>query len=124
MDSARFGIVQVKVIALAVADLARAHRFYGETLGWPPAFEGDERVGYQLGSTIFMLKADGPGQPSEALNPRITLETTHARRTETELRASGVAIGDPVAVYDDFLVGSFLDSEGNKLWFCSANEAA
>lgn len=124
MDSARFGFVKLKVVALAVANRARAHRFYGETLGWPPAFEGDECVGYRLGSTIFMLKDDGAAEPCATLNPRITLETTHAGRTETELRASGVAIGDPVAVYDDFLVGSFVDSEGNKLWFCSVREPA
>jgi len=31
-----------------------------------------------------------------------------------------VIIADPVQAYDDgFHVGSFLDSEGNKLWFCS-----
>jgi hypothetical protein len=36
------------------------------------------------------------------------------------LRARGVVIADPVQVYDEFYVGSFLDSEGNKLWFCSA----
>lgn len=124
MNSTQFGFVQVKVIALAVTDLARAHHFYGQTLGWAPAFEGDVSVGYQLGSTIFMLKADGPAQPSASLNPRITLETTHAARTEAALRASGVEIADPVAVYDDFVVGSFLDSEGNKLWFCSAKGAA
>ena len=28
-------------------------------------------------------------------------------------------ISDPVQAYDEFYVGSFLDSEGNKLWFCS-----
>ena len=30
-----------------------------------------------------------------------------------------VVVSDPVQVYDDFYVGSFLDSEGNKLWICS-----
>ena len=39
------------------------------------------------------------------------------------MRALGVVIADPVAVYGQALVGSFLDSEGNKLWFCSAPEA-
>jgi hypothetical protein len=31
-----------------------------------------------------------------------------------------VPISDPVDVYDgNHLVGSFTDSEGNKIWFCS-----
>ena len=27
--------------------------------------------------------------------------------------------GRPVQIYDGFPVGAFLDSEGNKFWFCS-----
>ena len=41
------------------------------------------------------------------------------RGTEEALRARNVTISDPVQAYDEFYVGSFLDSEGNKLWFCS-----
>jgi hypothetical protein len=33
-----------------------------------------------------------------------------------------ITISDPAEAYDDFYVGSFLDSEGNKLWFCSPVE--
>ena len=39
------GIQRVKVIALAVTSLERANRFYEETLGLAPAFEGAEQVG-------------------------------------------------------------------------------
>ena len=57
---------------------------------------------------------------TEAPNPRVTIETENARETEKGLRARGVVISDPVQVYDEVhYVGSFLDSEGNKLWFCS-----
>ena len=42
-----------------------------------------------------------------------------AKATQAALRVRGVAIADEVQAYGDFLVGSFLDSEGNKLWFCS-----
>lgn len=49
----------------------------------------------------------------------MTIATENARRTEALLRARGVTISDPVETYDEFDVGSFLDSEGNKLWFCS-----
>ena len=61
-----------------------------------------------------MLKANWDVPPTEAPNPRVTIET------EKGLRARGVVISDPVQVYDEVhYVGSFLNSEGNKLWFCS-----
>lgn len=118
-----FGFQRIKVIALAVVDKARAERFYGDTLGLAPAFEGDTQVGFFLGQTILMLKDNWYGQPSDQLNPRITIATDHAPATEAALKAQEVTIVDPVQAYDDgFYVGSFLDSEGNKLWFCSPVE--
>lgn len=120
MTVASLGLQRVKVIALAVLDRERADRFYGETLGLAPALEGDQQVGYQLGTTILMLKDNWYGAPTAEPNPRITLACEHAPATETALRGRGVTIADPVQAYDDgFYIGSFLDSEGNKLWFCS-----
>lgn len=118
------GFKEVKVIALAVDDLARAEHFYSDTLGLTPAFEGERQVGFQLGGQVLMLKPVAEGwyaRPSAELNPRITIATEHAPRTEHELRARGVRISDPVqpCADDGFCVGAFLDSEGNKLWFCS-----
>ena len=112
------GIQRVKVIALAVTSLERANRFYEETLGLAPAFEGAEQVGWQLDEIILMLKPDWE-TPTAAPNPRITLATVDAKATQAALRVRGVAIADEVLAYGDFLVGRFLDSEGNKLWFCS-----
>lgn len=109
----------IKVIALAVRDLERAERFYGETLGLPPAYEGAARVGFGLGPTILMLKVDWYAAPTDMLNPRVTLAVADAPATEKALKDRGIVVADPVQVYDDFHVGSFLDSEGNKLWFCS-----
>lgn len=112
------GIQRVKVVALAVIDLARANRFYKETLGLEPAFEGTEQVGWWLGQVILMLKPDW-AMPTEQPNPRITLATEHAPATQEALRARDIVISNEVQAYGDFYVGSFLDSEGNKLWFCS-----
>jgi catechol 2,3-dioxygenase-like lactoylglutathione lyase family enzyme len=119
MEHAALDFKQVKAIALAVTDPARARHFYGETLGLPPAMEGGEQVGCRLGSSILMFKVDWYGKPTDAPNPRITLEVENARATERMLRDLGVTISDSVERYDDALVGAFLDSEGNKLWFCS-----
>jgi catechol 2,3-dioxygenase-like lactoylglutathione lyase family enzyme len=117
MNTSRFQ--RVKVIALPVVDSDRANKFYEAILGLQPAYEGGEQVGYLLGDIILMLKANWYASPTQEPNPRITMETDDALQTERELRESGVAISDPVNVYDEFYVGAFLDSEGNKLWFCS-----
>jgi hypothetical protein len=42
---------------------------------------------------------------------------------ERQLREKGVVISDTIEVYDESHVGSFLDSEGNKLWYCSPVKA-
>ncbi|HXE39474.1 MAG TPA: VOC family protein [Azonexus sp.] len=112
------GFKYLKVVALSVTDLERANRFYAEKLGLEPAFEGNQQFGWQLGQVILMLKADWAA-PTDQPNPRVTFATEHAPATQQALRARGITIADEVQVYGDFYVGSFLDSEGNKLWFCS-----
>ena len=116
------GILRVKVIALSVANLERANRFYQEKLGLLPAFEGAEQVGWWLGQVILMLKPNW-ATPTETPNPRVTLATEHAPATQDALRVRGITIANEVQIYGDFYVGSFLDSEGNKLWFCSPARA-
>jgi len=110
---------RVIVVAVSVVDSERANKFYAETLGLPPAYEDNEQVGYLIGETILMLKNwDQP--PVQDPNPRVTIETDDARETEKALSERGVVISDPVEIYDrTHAVGSFLDTEGNKIWFCS-----
>jgi catechol 2,3-dioxygenase-like lactoylglutathione lyase family enzyme len=111
---------RVRVIAISVLDPERANKFYAETLGLPPAYEDKEQVGYLIGETILMLKASWDQPPAQNPNPRVTIETDDARETEKTLHSRGVVISDPVEIYDrTHAVGSFLDTEGNKIWFCS-----
>ena len=119
MTTASMKLMHVKGITLAVTDFERAINFYTDTLSLPPAFEDGKQVGNKVGNTVLLFKTNWYAQPSAALNPRVTLETEDARATETALRAHGVTIADPVEAYGEAMVGSFLDSEGNKLWFCS-----
>jgi len=115
------GFVQVKAIAVAVTNAERASRFYRETLGLPPDTVRQIDNAVMIGNVILLLKPQEEwyGKPTKELNARITVEVNDAYATETGLRARGVTISDPVAVYGDNPIGAFLDSEGNKLWFCS-----
>ena len=117
------GFIRVKGIALAVSDLDRANRFYGETLALPPDTIRNMESAYLIGDAIVMLKTQEEcnAEPTEKLNPRITVETRDAFATEQALKELGVTVSDPVALYDGTPIGAFLDSEGNKLWFCSVS---
>jgi catechol 2,3-dioxygenase-like lactoylglutathione lyase family enzyme len=113
--------VRVKAVALAVSDVERAKRFYRETLGLPPDTLRNIDSAVLIGDVIVLLKPQEEwyGRPTEELNARITVEVKDAYATEKALRERGVTVSDPVAVYGDNPIGAFLDSEGNKLWFCS-----
>jgi predicted enzyme related to lactoylglutathione lyase len=117
MKSSPFGFQSVKVIALAATDVARAQRFYSETLQLEEDRESTEEVGYRIGESVLIIRQH---PPTDDPNPRITLQVQNARETEKHLLERGVTISDPVKLYENrFWVGGFLDSEGNKLWFCS-----
>src|SRR5436853_4025209 len=112
MNAHPLGFQRVKVIALSVLDAGRANQFNRQKLSLPPAYEGPDEVGFLLGQTILMLKPNWYAPPTREPNPRVTIATDDAPATEKALRALGVVISDPVQPYDDFYVGSFLDSEG------------
>jgi predicted enzyme related to lactoylglutathione lyase len=117
MKTSPFGFQSVKVIALAATDVPRAKRFYSETLQLEEDHEATDEVGYRIGEAVLIVRQH---TPTEDPNPRITLQVQDARETEKRLVEKAVSISDPVKLYEDkFWVGGFLDSEGNKLWFCS-----
>ena len=117
MKSSSLGFQSVKVIALGATDVVRAKRFYSETLQLEEDRQATDEVGYRIGGSVLIVREHSP---TDDPNPRITLQVQDARETEELLRKRAVSISDPVKLYDDkFWVGGFLDSEGNKLWFCS-----
>jgi predicted enzyme related to lactoylglutathione lyase len=109
----------VRGVALPMLDEARAKHFYEEVLKLPIAVQAGEPIGYLLGETILMLKMDWYAPPSAEPSPRVTLEVDDARAIEKELGKRGVTIADKPEKYGISYIGSFFDSEGNKLWFCS-----
>jgi predicted enzyme related to lactoylglutathione lyase len=117
MKSSPFEFQSVKVIALGAADVVRAKRFYAETLQLEEDRETTGEGGYRIGTSALIIRQH---PPTDDPNPRITLQVQDARETEKRLLERAVTISDPVKLYEGkFWVGGFLDSEGNKLWFCS-----
>jgi predicted enzyme related to lactoylglutathione lyase len=117
MKSSPLGFQSVKVIALAATEIVRARHFYAETLQLEEDREATDEVGYRIGDAVLIIRQH---PPTDDPNPRITLQVEDARETEKQLTDRAVTISDPVKLYEDkFWVGGFLDSEGNKLWFCS-----
>jgi predicted enzyme related to lactoylglutathione lyase len=109
----------VRGVALPVLDETRARHFYENVLKLPVAMQDGEPIGYLIGETILLLKKDWYAPPSPDPSPRVTLEVDDSRATEKELGERGVTIADKVEKFGISYIGSFLDSEGNKLWFCS-----
>lgn len=77
------------VITLAVADLARARRFYEEGFGWPPVFANEEIVFTQMNGFVLGL---WQRQAMEADTGRAATESgavalAHNVRTEAEVAA-------------------------------------
>ena len=98
-------------------DLARAKRFYLEILQLEEDQATTDEVGYRIGESVLIVRQY---PPTADPNPRITLQVRDARKTQKQLTERAVTISDPVQLYKGkFWLGAFLDSEGNKFWFCS-----
>jgi len=75
---------------------------------------------------VLRLLTSSVQSPSRQLSYGSSSAVADAPQMERELAARGVTISDAVQRYEDhpYWVGAFLDSEGNKLWFCSRGRAA
>jgi len=117
----RVKFLGVKAVALPVVDSVRADNFYGKVLGLSAANQPGEPYGYLLGETILLLKADWYADPSAEPSPRIALQVNDARSLVKTLKERDVIIADEAEQTKTGFVANFLDSEGNKRWFCSYN---
>ena len=82
-------------VSVPVADMARARRFYGETLGLPPV--GDPEGGwpeYQLGENVSLYLIDPTNVGQEFTAPhssQIALRVADVAAAREALEAKGVA---------------------------------
>jgi DNA-binding CsgD family transcriptional regulator/predicted enzyme related to lactoylglutathione lyase len=107
-------------VSLSIRDVARAERFYGETLGLPHVFTfGDLAFFDADGVRLYLHRKDeADWRPSSVLY--FTVDDIHA--TQAALGDSGVKFsGAPHVIYTDDATGTeewmtfFEDGEGNTL---------
>ena len=89
------GIFYVRVF---VADLARAKRFYGETLGWALSTDEPQVAGFSFGSAYLVVLLDGRAaserQYAGGMNIAVKvsdLDAQHARLAKAGLAVSPIA---------------------------------
>jgi hypothetical protein len=123
MKSSPFGFQSVKVIALAATDVARAQRFYSETLQLEEDRESTEEVGYRIGESVLIIRQH---PPTDDPNPRITLQVQNAQETEKRLLERAVTISDPVKLYEDSSgsAGSWIQRETSSGFVPTPNSQA
>ena len=107
-------------IALSIRDIARAERFYGETLGLPHVFTFGDLAFFDAGGTrLYLHRKDEPDwRPSSVLY--FLVDDIHA--AQEQLASKGVKFtGAPHVIYTDDTTGVeewmtfFEDGEGNTL---------
>jgi DNA-binding CsgD family transcriptional regulator/predicted enzyme related to lactoylglutathione lyase len=111
-------------VSLSIRDVARAERFYGETLGLPHVFTFGDLAFFDAAGTRLYLhrKDDADWQPGSVLYFRV--DDIHA--AQVDLASRGVRFsGAPHVIYTDEATGDeewmtfFEDGEGNMLGLMS-----
>jgi methylmalonyl-CoA/ethylmalonyl-CoA epimerase len=115
-------------IAVPIQDLARAKRFYGETLGLTHLFDAPPSLAfYQCGETRLMLSP--PSEEEVAKASILYYSVPDARAAETALAGDGGEIVTPAHFLArvggrDIWLAIARDSEGNLLGLMSEQESA
>jgi predicted enzyme related to lactoylglutathione lyase len=103
-------------IMYLVADLARAAKFYRETLGLPQEIYSDEWqwAEFNCGNITFSLK--GGSKPAEApAGARIALAVDDIHAAYEELQQKGARILSPPTDYSVCRAMEILDPDGNPV---------
>ena len=107
---------RISLVTLAVKDVATAHRFYGDGLGWEPGFEHPTIVMFQVGEHVILSLWEetefetevGPIRRGEGLIP-VTLAHNVASRAEVDavLERARRAGAEPVTPAVDRVWGGY-----------------
>jgi catechol 2,3-dioxygenase-like lactoylglutathione lyase family enzyme len=106
-------------VSVPVADMARARRFYGETLGLPPVGETDEAwPEFQLGENVslYLIDPTNVGQQFGAPHSSsMALRVPDVATARAELEEKGVQFQGEILDTGVCHMAFFADSEGNAL---------
>jgi DNA-binding CsgD family transcriptional regulator/predicted enzyme related to lactoylglutathione lyase len=123
------GLGSIGQVSLSIRDVARAERFYGETLGLPHVFTFGDLAFFDADGTRLYLhrKDEADWRPGSVLY--FLVDDIHA--TQERLATAGVHFtGAPHVIYTDDATGSeewmtfFSDGEGNTLALMARVSAA
>jgi catechol 2,3-dioxygenase-like lactoylglutathione lyase family enzyme len=109
-------VEQVDFVSVLTEDIARARRFYGETLGLPLETEGENDLEFTLGQvTLDVFNPTSVGQAFAPSPAGIAIRVDDVAAARAELEGKGVqfdgAIVDTGVCHFTF----FRDPDGNKL---------
>jgi catechol 2,3-dioxygenase-like lactoylglutathione lyase family enzyme len=106
-------------VSVPVADMARARRFYGETLGLPPVGKTDEAwPEFQLGENVSLYLIDPTNLGQQVGAPHsssIALRVPDVATARAELEEKGVQFQGEILDTGVCHMAFFADSEGNAL---------
>ena len=106
-------------VSVPVADMARARRFYAETLALPPVGDADDAwPEFQLGENVSLYLIDPANVGGTFTAPHsshIALRVLDVAAAREELEAKGVSFQGEILDTGVCHMAFFSDSEGNAL---------
>ena len=109
-------VQRVDFVSFLTQDIARAKRFYGETLGLELESEGEHDLEFRCGQvTLDVFDPSSIGQPFAPSPAGVALRVADVDAVRAELEAQGVVFEGDTIVTDVCKQALFKDPDGNAL---------
>jgi catechol 2,3-dioxygenase-like lactoylglutathione lyase family enzyme len=109
-------VERVDFVSVLTRDVARAKRFYGETLGLDLESEGEHDLEFRCGQvTLDVFDPSSVGQPFAVSPAGLALRVPDVDAARAELEAKGVAFDGETIATDVCRQAWFKDPDGNAL---------
>jgi len=109
-------VEEVDFVSVLTQDIARAKRFYGETLGLPIETEGENDLEFTLGQvTLDVFNPTSIGQEFAPSLAGIAIRVADVAKAREELEAKGVQFDGEIVDSGVCHFAFFKDPDGNQL---------
>jgi catechol 2,3-dioxygenase-like lactoylglutathione lyase family enzyme len=109
-------VEQVDFVSFFTRDIARAKRFYGETLGLQPETEGEHDMEFRAGQvTLDIFDPSSQGQPFAPSPAGLALRVPDVPAARTELETKGVRFDGETVDTGVCHMAFFKDPDGHAL---------